>query len=191
MDKWIQKQVNKYAGNNFGETEQTVDKKTNAWQLLCKYAKSGMRFLDLGCNNGRITHEMKQRGLVELGIDLPEIIQKITYPINKQAMNLELEFPVGEFDLIFCRETLEHLRNSEEVCKKIINALSVPNGVAILACPYDERDFHENCPEHHRLFKGQELRIMIEKVGGTVIEQMDETVCRSRVCVSRRWVQNG
>ena len=186
MDKWLEKQVLKYAGMNFGETEQTVDKNTQAWRFLCKYAKTGMTFLDLGCNNGRITNEMKQRGLIELGIDLPEIIAKITYPINKQAMDLETQFPTGEFDLIFCRETLEHLRNSEDVCRKILNVLKIPDGIAILACPHDERDFGENCPEHHRLFKGQQLREMIEKLGGVVLEQFEETVCRSRGCVSKR-----
>jgi len=187
MDEWIQKQLNKYCFNDFHskESDIVVNKNVIAYQKLKDYAKPGMSFLDLGTNCGRVAYEMKKLGLIEFGIDLPEVINKITYPINKQGMNLEKEFPLGTFDLIFFRECLEHLRNGEEVCKKVIDALS-PKGIAIITAPYDERDFKENCPEHFRLYKGQELKQLIEKVGGVVVDEFNEIICRSHICIAKR-----
>lgn len=184
-DDWIKIQCKKYAGNNFGESKLVVEKNCLSWQNLLKYAKPNMSFLDLGCNDAFITYEMKKMGLKELGVDLLEVINKITYPINKIAMNLEKQFPEGKFDIILFVECLEHLRNGEDVCQKAINALDT-NGVLIVTAPYSDEDFGKNCLEHHRLYKNNELRDLIIKCDGIIISEFQEKVRRSRGCVVKK-----
>jgi len=183
MDEWLQKQVNKYANIAFGEADMVVDRKLKAYLKLFDFAKKDMTFLDLGTNSGRVAYEMQKIGLKELGVDLPEVITKIKYPINKTAMNLEEDFPKGQWDLIFCRETIEHLRNYKEVCKKIINALSA-SGVLIITAPNNKRDMGKNCPEHVRVFEGTQLDKLVTNNGGKIVEKFNEK--RQRVIVARK-----
>ena len=178
QDEWIALQCRIYAGASFGETELVVNWNIEAYKVLLKYAKKGLSFLDVGCNNGRISHEMQKLELNVLGIDLPEIINKITYPINKLALNLEKDFPVGRWDIIFCRETIEHLRNYEEVLQKMLVALN-PDGFLIITAPFSKQDFGKNCPQHIRIFEGDELKKLIEKHHGVIIESFMERKCRS------------
>lgn len=181
-DAWIKKQVAKYANpkKGYGEADRVVDLKLKAYLKLVELAKPGLRFLDLGTNSGRVSEEMRKLGLKELGVDLPEIITQITYPINKVAMNLEVDFPEGSWDLVFCRETIEHLRNYEEVCKKIINCLT-PDGRLVLTAPNNKRDFGAACPEHVCVFEGKKLDQLAVKCGGVVVEAFNER--RQRVLV--------
>jgi 2-polyprenyl-3-methyl-5-hydroxy-6-metoxy-1,4-benzoquinol methylase len=183
MDAWLKLQVDKYSTVSFGEADKVVDRKRKAYVKLLSFAKPGMKFLDLGTNSGRVAHEMKKLGLKELGVDLEAVINKIKYPINKVAMDLEKEYPEGEWDLIFCRETIEHLRTYEEVCKKIIASLK-PKGTLIITGPVDNRDFGKNCPEHVRIFANQELDKLVTRSGGNIVEVFNDK--RSRVIVVNR-----
>lgn len=181
-DAWVNKQVAKYADpkKGYGEADKVVNLKLKAYLKVVELAKSGMTFMDLGTNSGRVAEEMRKLGLKELGVDLPEVISQIKYPINKVAMNLEESLPDGEWDLVFCRETIEHLRNYEEVCKKIINCLS-EDGILVLTAPNNKRDSGAACPEHVRVFEGNSLDKLVVKCGGKVIEAFNER--RQRVLV--------
>lgn len=185
MDDWIKKQEVKYADpkKGFGEADVIVDMNLLAYQELKSHAMSGMKFLDLGTNSGRVAHEMKLMGLCELGVDLPAVIAKVKYPINKLSMDLEKEFPEGAWDLIFCRETIEHLRNYQEVCRKIFCGLTTTGRVVITA-PCDDRDSGNACPEHVRVFKDKELDKLICESGGEIIKAFNER--RQRVIISKR-----
>ncbi len=181
-DAWIKKQIAKYANpkKGYGEADIVVNKKMKAYLKLCELAKPGMRFLDLGTNSGRVSEEMRKLGLKELGIDLPEVIVRIKYSINKAAINLEENFPEGEWDLVFCRETIEHLRNYEEVCAKIINCLT-PEGRLVLTAPNNKMDSGSRCPEHVRVFEKDALDKLVIKCNGKIIEGFNEK--RQRVLV--------
>lgn len=181
-DAWINKQVAKYANpkKGYGESDKVVDMKLKAYLTIRDLAKPGMSFLDLGTNSGRVALEMKKMGLNEMAVDLPEIIDRITYPINKIAMNLEKDFPEGSWDLVFCRETIEHLRNYEEVCRKIIDSLA-SKGRLVLTAPNNKRDSGAACPEHVRVFEKDQLDKLVVKCGGEIIEKFNER--RQRVLV--------
>ena len=196
---WIEMQVKKYAGSCFGEADRGLqhmiemekgkipeEKKGQAIVRLFKFLKENGDFLDLGCNSGGICKFMKDKGMNVLGVDLPEVIDKITHDIPKIAMNLEVDFPEGTWDIIYCRETLEHIRNGEDVVlKKIIEALK-PDGIAIIACPYSQTDFGKACPEHHRLYKDGELKSLVKRAEGIVIEEFSELTGRSKGVVAKR-----
>jgi 2-polyprenyl-3-methyl-5-hydroxy-6-metoxy-1,4-benzoquinol methylase len=183
--EWIDLQQRKYAGANFGETDNVVTKNLAAYKSLLEIAKPGMTFLDIGCNNGRICFEMKKLGLKELGVDLPQVIQKCKLDFNKQALDLESEFPAGTYDLIFCREVIEHIQRYEQVFQLIFEALN-EEGTAIITAPFDKKDFGKNCPEHVRLFSEAELKQHIKKAGGKVLNTFREKVCRSIGCVCEK-----
>jgi 2-polyprenyl-3-methyl-5-hydroxy-6-metoxy-1,4-benzoquinol methylase len=98
-------------------------------------------------------------------------------------MNLEEDFPEGEWDVVFCREIIEHLKNHAVVCKKIIDCLS-KSGVLVITAPCDERDGPKSCPQHVRIFGGKELDKLVQSSGGEIIEAFNER--RQRVVVARR-----
>lgn len=183
---WIKLQENKYSdpSKGFGEADKVVDLNLKAYQKLKSLAKPNMKFLDLGTNSGRVAYEMKKLGLLETGVDLPAVVAKIKYPILLFDINLEEEFPTGTWDLVFCRELIEHLRNYNVVCKKIINCLEKDTGRLVITAPFDERDMGKNCPEHTRVFKNKELDKLVEDSGGEIIEAFCER--RQRVVVARR-----
>lgn len=189
MSDWTKKQIAKYAGKNFGETDNVVNKNLFAYKELLKIAKPGMTFLDLGCNNGRICQEMKKLGLQEFGVDLSEVIAKCKPAFNKAVCDLEESFPEGQYDIVFCRETIEHIQNYNVVFKKIFEALN-PEGRAIITAPFSKRDFGAACPEHVRLFTMEELKAHIAKAGGFVLSHFQEKVCRSVGCVCRKRLNN-
>jgi len=184
-DSWIQSQVKKYANpkKGFGEADKVVELNLKAYQQAICRAKKGVLFLDLGTNSGRVAYEAKKKGAVSLGVDLPEVIAQIKYDVDLVAMDLEKDYPEGEWDVIFCRETIEHLRNYAEVCKKIIRSLT-SNGILIITAPRDKRDSGKNCPEHVRVFEEDELDNLVKKSGGQIVKAFNER--RQRVVITKK-----
>ena len=183
MDKWIKLQSDIYAGKNFGEPEQVVNLKLKAYQKIFEYLKPGDKFLDLGCNSGHITFLVKEKGYEVLGVDLPEVINKIKYDIPKIALNLEQQLPNDKYGVIFIREVIEHLRNYEEVCPKIINLLS-NSGTLIITAPNNKMDGPAINKQHIRIFENKELDKLVENSGGIIIEAFNER--RQRVVIARK-----
>jgi 2-polyprenyl-3-methyl-5-hydroxy-6-metoxy-1,4-benzoquinol methylase len=174
MDEWIKKQLKGFMrpGDVDKYHKRWTQRKiaTPAYQKLLKYAEPGKTFLDLGCHFGWACHDMKERGLIELGIDLPEVIENIVrYDINTKAMNLEEEFPEGRFDIVHCVETIEHLRNYEEFCRQIVEALR-PDGVAVVVSPLKD----VKSPFHCVTLDGNKLNELVEDSGGKIIESFTQ-----------------
>ena len=184
-DGWVAKQAAKYSDpkKGFGEADKVVELGLKAYLKALELAKPGMRFLDLGANSCRVALEMKDRGLTVLAVDLPEVLAKVLHDVPKSAMDLEKSFPEGEWDLVYCRETIEHLRNYAEFCGKALKCLA-PGGTLILTAPCDDMDGQHNCPEHVRVFKGKELDELVIANGGEVIEAFKER--RQRVVVAKK-----
>ena len=184
-DDWTRKQEAKYSDpkRGFGEADKVVELKLKAYLKVCELARKGAKFLDLGANSGRVSFEMQKLGMSVLAVDLPAIISKIKYEVPKVAMDLEKDFPSGTWDLIFCRETIEHLRNYQEVCKRALDSLS-PSGMMVITAPFDDRDNAQFCPEHVRIFKDKELDKMVASAGGVVLEALNER--RQRVVVAKK-----
>jgi 2-polyprenyl-3-methyl-5-hydroxy-6-metoxy-1,4-benzoquinol methylase len=181
MNDWLKIQINKYAGSNFGESELVVKKQLKAFKKIYEFIKPGYKFLDLGCNSAYITKLIQDEGCEVLGVDLPEVIAKVKYKVPVKAMDLEKELPKGLWDIIFIRETIEHLRNYQEVCLKIINLLS-EDGILIITAPCDKKDGPKVTKEHVRVFEGKALDNLVKKSGGHIIEAFNEK--RSRVIIA-------
>lgn len=184
-DAWIQSQLKKYADpkKGYGEADRVVDLNLKAYQEAINLASEGVRFLDLGTNSGRVAWEAKKKGASELGVDLPEVTCQIKYKIKTEAMNLEKDYPAGEWDVVYCRETIEHLRNYKEVCTRMIQSLAA-GGTLVITAPRDKRDSGKNCPEHVRVFEGTELDKLVQSCGGKIVKAFNER--RQRVVVAKR-----
>ncbi|MBT3354335.1 MAG: class I SAM-dependent methyltransferase [Candidatus Scalindua sp.] len=129
-------------------------------------------FIDLGCNSGDVVYTVSQMGIDAVGVDLPLIIDKIQLPIKTMALDLNRQFPIGTYDIIFCRETIEHVPDPDnflECCKQIAHAESF----LFISCPYTNRQYVGNA-FHLRVLSSDQLACMVEKHGFTVLETFVE-----------------
>ncbi|MFH1207455.1 MAG: methyltransferase domain-containing protein [Patescibacteria group bacterium] len=81
---------------------------------LMEYIAIGEKVLDAGCGNGRLYELLKEKHVEYAGLDLSGeliAIAKRQYPELKFIAGniLDLPFPPGSFDVVFCIATLHHL----------------------------------------------------------------------------------
>jgi 2-polyprenyl-3-methyl-5-hydroxy-6-metoxy-1,4-benzoquinol methylase len=100
------------AGNNYNlETRRTIEAKN---PFLIKEVFQPRKVLDLGCGPGALMHLLWELGVDVEGIDFapsskelatPEVRDRITVgAVTDPALK-----PAGAYDLVICREVLEHL----------------------------------------------------------------------------------
>ncbi|MHA2009822.1 MAG: methyltransferase domain-containing protein [Candidatus Hodarchaeales archaeon] len=183
MDEWIKKQSEEFSHPRRSQCHNkwTTNKvNSKVFQKLLKYAKPGMSFLDLGCNHGWACNEMKKKGLKETGVDLPAVIKTIKYNINTISMNLEEEFPIGQWDIILCREVIEHIRTYKKLCQNMINALT-DNGIVLITSPNTKGN---PSPYHCICFLNDDLNRLVKECGGEITESFNNR--SSRVIIARK-----
>ena len=104
---------------------------------------NGKLALDYGCGNGAVSVELLKRGYTVIGFDvdagLKENLEDTTEKFGEFFVfvvsdEMYLEQFKGAFDLIICRETLEHVPNRECLLNFFKRLLS-PNGRIILSVP--------------------------------------------------------
>jgi len=112
-------------------------------QAYCQKILAGQKILDLGCGNGRLFNELKNKDVVYLGIDSSKALidlAKKNYPTAKflrgdiLCLN-EIISSAEKYDFIFCLATLQHIPSEElrlELLKKIKNQLA-PKGEVIIS----------------------------------------------------------
>lgn len=96
-----------------------------------KYARSGMKILDIGCGNGILFSLLKDLGVNYLGIDISsELVVEAKKKFPKADFQVgdatKINFPQNNFDLIFAFAFLHHLpsrESREEFIKKIYSIL--------------------------------------------------------------------
>lgn len=100
------------------------------------------KYLDIGCNDGRITWEISTRAEVSetWGIDIAEKaleiakergIKPVYFDLNEKK---KLPFPENHFDIITCLETIEHVLFPDYLIKEIYRVLK-PSGYVIISTP--------------------------------------------------------
>ncbi len=106
--------------------------------------------LEVGTGKGSMTGELASRGYVFTSIDIDALGQEIAkYYLSKKGLqdnvkfvleNAEkISFPDSCFDLIFCVNTLHHLRNSEKVLSELIRILK--KGGRLVLSDFTEKTF--------------------------------------------------
>jgi 2-polyprenyl-3-methyl-5-hydroxy-6-metoxy-1,4-benzoquinol methylase len=100
------------AGNNYNlETRRQIEAKNPA---LIKEVFQPKKALDLGCGPGALMHLLWELGVDVDGIDFAESSKALATPevrdrITVGQVNDPTLKPAGAYDLVICREVLEHL----------------------------------------------------------------------------------
>jgi SAM-dependent methyltransferase len=128
------------------------------------------RALDVGCGDGRLTAEL---GAAELtAADVSAVALERARSRLPQARLVELEpdaplpFGDGEFELVLCLETVEHVRDLQLFLSELRRVLS-PGGLLALSTPATlalVRPEHPLSP-HLRRFTRRSLRRLLRELG--------------------------
>ena len=99
-------------GNNYSlETRRRIEAKNPA---LIKEVFTPTKALDLGCGPGALMHLLWELGVDVEGIDFAESSRQIATPEVRDRIRIgqvtdHTLTPAGAYDLVICREVLEHL----------------------------------------------------------------------------------
>ena len=122
------------------------------------------------------------RGVEALGVDLPEVVRRITLPIKTMALDLNRAFPPGTYDAILCREVFEHVSDADAFLARCAG-IAHRGTVLLPSCPYTARQFDGNA-FHLRVLSAAELRQAVERHGFLVRDLFREH--ESHVIVAER-----
>jgi SAM-dependent methyltransferase len=106
----------------------------------------GLRILDAGCGQGRLTEEFLRRGSRVDALDaLPEVIEKAKLHCSRSGFKPESvrwitgempkalsSLPLGGYDMVVCTEVLYMLPDFQEAIQKMISLLS-PGGILVVS----------------------------------------------------------
>ncbi len=111
-------------------------------RVISTFAKSGLRMLDVGCNDGVYTIPYCKLGGSAHGIDIsPSLIEKAkerAMAVGSRATfeiaDIEAYHPLRDFNLVLMSEVLEHLRNPGVAVQHAIEGMR-PGGHLLLTTP--------------------------------------------------------
>jgi len=142
------------------------------------------KILDLGCGRGSILIPLWKKGFYAVGVDintayLNEILNSPNLPDEKLIIHSpgeNLPFEPNTFDIIICREVLEHVSNPELILKEIYRVLK-PNSYLCLTIPYykTERLLNSLNPNwlsisgHKNVFSIRTLRDLLQEAGFSIV----------------------
>lgn len=154
------------------------------------FPKDAKRMLDVGCGNGAMADQLKQKFDVEVwGIEFmkeeAELAKgKLDHIIIDTVENSIDQLPDDYFDAIYFNDVLEHLADPYDVLKKIKSKLS-DNGIVISSIPnvryhsvfsqylFDKNWRYERSGvmdfTHLRFFTSKSIRKMFKKAGYNIL----------------------
>ncbi|MGE0444017.1 MAG: class I SAM-dependent methyltransferase [Vicinamibacterales bacterium] len=167
------------AGNNYSlETRRAIEARNPA---LIKEVFQPQRALDLGCGPGALMHLLWELGVDVEGIDFAESSRRLATPEVRDRIAIgnvtdATLKPADAFDLVICREVLEHL-TVFEVKRAVANMVRMTSKFIYVTTrfhpnPGDLLDFNQQDdldPTHITLLNKDLLRLMFVLEG-----------CRSR-----------
>jgi SAM-dependent methyltransferase len=133
------------------------------------------RALDLGCGDGRLTAELRAERLIAADVSAVALERARRRLPHAEIVGLKpnepLPFSQGEFDLVLCAETLEHVQDVGLLVSEARRVLT-PGGTLAVTTPAHrgivvggfERRFDPLSP-HIRFFTKRSLRALLEGAG--------------------------
>lgn len=158
-------------------------------QAVLKFIRSKDRVLDIGCSDGKMGMELKNRGCEVWGIDISSKSVKIARTRLNKAFCFDIEsdrlaqLPKKYFDVIVFSDVLEHLYAPEEVLvkyKKLLKKggriiVSIPNvafwqiRLHLLIGKFEYQNLSILDPTHLRFFTAKTAEAMFSKSGLRII----------------------
>jgi ubiquinone/menaquinone biosynthesis C-methylase UbiE len=144
--------------------------------MIRKLPGPKQRALDLGCGDGRNTHDLQRdlgNGIAFSGIDFSEnaigfaklIVPHIDFIVQDAA---GIGFPSEHFDLVVSIEVIEHIQPDEipQFLAEIRRVLR-PGGGLVLTTPTINQRLHD---KHYQHFTEEKLRQLLSAAGFSVVE---------------------
>jgi SAM-dependent methyltransferase len=146
--------------------------------LLRRFPPDRKRVLDFGCMDGVFTLRLQQLGAEAVGYDLsPAAIgQAETFrgPTSHPVFTTVAPGP-GQFDLVYCNEVLEHIRDDATFVGELV-AFLAPGGVLVGTTPVG-RHFWD--PDHKREYDQASLERALSGWGTVRIRRYYRTPLRN------------
>jgi len=128
----------------------------------------GKTALDIGCRDGYWAERLKEKGYRVSALDIePMYAGAITHDVEKG-----LPYPDASFDLVWCTEVLEHLRDPKILFDEIERVIR-PGGIAVLTTPNSHWWFYSvvrlwgwapqnlQNPDHKQFFDERSMREIV------------------------------
>jgi len=130
------------------------------------------QFLDIGCGLGFVTASLLKMGFLGQGIDPSLKSIRLARKLHPQIKNhfilksLSQLSPHKQYDLIVMAEVLEHLKNDQEVLRKV-NAILKKGGILILTVPAHKKAWNANdeFAGHRRRYEKKGLQDKLKRSG--------------------------
>ncbi len=125
---------------DFGQYEQRYTSKGKLIAYELAGDGSGKAALDLGCRDGYWSERLVQKGYQVTSVDVaPQYSKAIALDANR-----EFPFPNESFDLVWCSEVIEHLKDPAFSIAQMKRVLK-PRGSLVMTTPNREFWFYRLC----------------------------------------------
>lgn len=126
-------------------------------QVIQRFAREGVRAVDLGAGPGAMAARLKSLGCEVLAVDRDVEVLEVAVP--HRSLNLDQEdfaSQLGQFDLVTAMEVIEHVESPIGFLRNVRRLLA-PGGVAVLTTP------NVDClPARLKFFLAGKIRTMDE-----------------------------
>ncbi len=154
--------------------------------LLRRYPPAGKRVLDCGCMDGVFTFALQRAGARAVGYDISAAaIAQATVFRGAAATPVFTTQPPdpGTFDLVFCCEVLEHMRDDRAFAGELVRYLA-PGGRVVGTTPVGHAFWD---PDHKRTYDDEAaLRRVLEPWGCVRLRRYYRTRLRNLLPVRQR-----
>ena len=160
----------------------TMERAQLVWSHL---ARRRGKALDTGCGRGLFASFLAEQGLTVDATDVSPQAVDLTAQrgVNAYLLDLERQTPLGLYDLVFCLEVLQQVRDPESVLSRLAG-LVTPDGELVLSLPNEfhllrrlailagRADFGDTTDSHIKFFTPKRAEALARRLGLLVRERV-------------------
>jgi 2-polyprenyl-3-methyl-5-hydroxy-6-metoxy-1,4-benzoquinol methylase len=165
----------------------TMERAQLVWSHL---ARRKGKALDTGCGRGLFASFLAEQGLVVDATDISPQAVELTAQrgVNTYVLDLERQTPLGLYDLVFCLEVLQQVRDPRSVLSRLAGLLT-HDGELVLSLPNEfhvvrrllvlagRPDFGGPDDSHLKFFTPHRAVELVESCGLEIRERVYTSLC--------------